>query len=317
MADEHDGDRRNPWSLQGNRRLFLQRLATGGGVLIGSAADAASTKAPPARRTKTTETLPRIQTLTRATGKLAISSPVRMTTSTAPEETAPRPHPSPPTIVARQPSTRQRALSALSGAPGGAALLRSVGVQSGAGTGAFPFSGVLSTMMRRYTLAEAYAAGITLTPTGCQYSGGTYGGAEPLTYQTHRGWVNPVILGQEWGPDCCIYSETRERASYNPRFIVPLLTIDMITPGDPTQRMAYLLELHAPGFREDRVEVSIASEPINWSSTSDGTLVTTVELGGTSTGGRTGGAFCRRLNFQQRVDEPVHFYFCWLNAIAL
>ncbi len=123
------------------------------------------------------------------------------------------------------------------------------------GDGPTPPSGILAHMIRLHSLASAYAAGITLTPTGVDYSDGTYRGDPPLSYHTKHARMVPDVLDQRrlW------ISETLTETTH-----VSPIVIHIQSLGEPTDTLGYTLELHvaapSPSSIYDRYPPDVFAE---------------------------------------------------------
>ncbi|MGD8237347.1 MAG: hypothetical protein PVH68_02230 [Armatimonadota bacterium] len=191
--------------------------------------------------------------------------------------------------------------------PGGRALLQSLGVPEGSAEGDPPPSSAALRSVQRYRnpLAEAYALGVTLTPTHCERDGEPYRAGGPLNYLSLRGTVTPYRLRQG---ECWVggrHPELRDTES--------LLYIRLRTPGRADQPLAYLVELSLHSEREnymDFIACAMNDEPLSFRRTSDGTWLALVELPGS-------GDSSHCLTLRPRPREGIWFQFLWLNVVAV
>jgi hypothetical protein len=209
-----------------------------------------------------------------------------------------------------QPSSREAVLRSLHGK---LRLPSALQARSGEG-GDVPTlpSEMLGQMTRLHSLASAYVEGILLTPTGCEYSGGVYGGAAPITYDTQSGTINPSILERR---RLLVTAETR----LNDRGDRSILW-RIQTPGQPSERLAYTLEMHITPIRPDHdfdahpVAFQLNGEPLSLLRTRTGALLAAVEMGGTT------GVSRHRLQPTGDTwwgDVAPGFEFHWLKIIAV
>jgi len=161
-------------------------------------------------------------------------------------------------------------------------------------------------MTRLHTLAEAYADGIVLTPTGCEYIGAAYSGDDPITYWSINGMLEPSLVEDR---ACCICSPGYIHIDAKGL----LLGLKMRTPGDPTQRLTYLMEVSVvdeEGGWPDLFSFRLYQHDLELSPTSAGSRLAMIQLIGTR--GRS------PLDLRMETTRSHQIvYFNWLNVIAL
>jgi hypothetical protein len=163
-------------------------------------------------------------------------------------------------------------------------------------------------------LVGAYMAGITLTPSGCQYAAGSgYGGPDPIWYETRKG----VVRVDTFGSQLALMSDTADEV---------FLTIWLRTLGTEDDTITHLLELSManPDFERFRIVTAsvleenglyyLSETELAFSPTSDDTWVALAEI--------TGSAISTVSNAVLRFEytgggDWYDDTFHWLNVIAL
>ena len=284
-----------------SRRGFLRRIGaalTGLGVLgIGSEAVAA-------RRLPPTPLAARAKGATTASTRLSLSRTPTVHRISAPPVAATDQVTSPP-LSATLPSSADRLRSAISGKTGVRRFPSSMQPAGGSGR-QIPTvpSGAFGGMTRVLTLAEAYAAGITLTSTGCEYVGGIYTVEAPIYYRTDRGWIGPPQMRDN-------------RLLLNPglsaRAGARMLWVHMTTPGDTARPVPYILELSLASELADYMDdlrIKLNGETLHFSATGDGNWLTIAELPGS-------GDLHHEMEFSLRRNAGYFsFEFRWLNVLS-
>jgi hypothetical protein len=291
-----------------DRRSFITTLAGLGALAIG--ATAASAAPALGRATQ----IGAAGQLARSNAALNLQHVPKLQRLTAARRPANLPTPPPPAVLGDPPlpSTRQRLLQGLFGP--GTGLNASAFRLSSAG-GVWGHSAPLTQVMSTNPLAQAYAAGITLTPSGCQYAPGTGyqspGGSAPISFHTMQASVDPAT----WGKKLQLLT-----AKMNEVFSV-FFAAFLVTPGALDQSLPYVLELSMEPF-DPAFEVFVASTGpsgeyvsanVNFVATTEGTRMALVELPGCDgLEGPSHSLFFRRGNAQ-----PLFTTFNWLNVMAL
>ncbi len=310
MAAERDCPEDPAVSGGQDRRTFLRTLAG-----LGALASAGIASAAPSL-SRTPQVSAQASTLTRSSAALKLQQPLALQRLTRGRSGPKVQLPPPPGVLGEppQPSTRQRALQAAFG-PGSALRAADFGLAAGAG-GAWGLSAPLTQVMSTDPLAGAYAAGITLTPEGCQYAPGaeyqTLSGKDPMTYDTLQATVEPATFGKK------LRLITAEMNSVFNFFFAVLLN----TPGAWEDRLTYVVEVSMEPF-EAGFEAFITSDgppgkpwesnAVNFSPTNDGTRMALIELPGSA--GADG--YAHTLFFRRGTGNALFTNFNWLNVIAL
>lgn len=297
-----------------DRRTFLKTLGLAGGALAGaSAASAAPVQLP---RTRSTGTVtPATGGLQRATARMSLKQPLTLQKTTlAAAGLTPPPSPNIPTMGRMPlPSTRQRALQTVfetrSGG-GGGLVPKDFGLRSMQdGTYSLPAD---ITVGYDVPLARAYAEGITLTPSGCEFApGAEYEGTPPMKYMAYRTtYVSPDVFGKQvW--------LTTDATDYTWFF-----QIKWTTPWPLSTRRTYVLELSMEHFDSD-FWITLASagsdqvpgqylDGISFVPTTDNTQMALVEMPGSGGIPYTHTLWFRPGNYGQKLA-----CFNWLNIIAV
>lgn len=211
------------------------------------------------------------------------------------------------------PSSRQRLLSALFS--DGGLNAGQFKLKQGAG-GIWNCSQPLTQVMSNDQLAAAYAEGITLTPSGCEYAEGVQytnlGGTEPVTYYTLQAAGGPDDFGQRLQ---LLTAQTNEVFS-------AFFTAMFNTPGQWSQRLTYVLELSMEPWSAD-FDVFISSAPppgkqyesaaVDFVTTNEGTVMALVELPGSATADN----YAHMLHLRRGTAQPLFTQFNWLNIVVL
>lgn len=301
-----EGDRSGEASGLG-RRGFLQTLAAAGGLLAGGLSAWAQPTPSSGLQIRGGLT----GALSRATTALRLRRPIVLQQLS---QGGPRRLPALPTLPTLGepplPSTRQRLLDALFRAPTTGLRAADFGLVTDA-AGQWGCSPPLTQVMSGNTLAAAYAAGITLTPSGCQYPAGVpHPGAEPISYGSFQSWVSPDSFGQR------VTLMTADSAF--PGFFFGVL---LNTPGAPSSTLTYVFELSMEPF-DAGFECFIGSLPggapyqsaaVNFVPTNDGTQMALVELRGS---GNVSG-YAHTLAFRRGSANVGMTDFRWLNVTVL
>ncbi len=172
-----------------------------------------------------------------------------------------------------QPMSKDALLNALMKTDGGEAALAGMDVsnsRAGDGAGAFAPSGNLAAQIIPGNLADAYAAGITLTPTGCEYAEGFEFEEEPLRYATDSGRITP-----DTDLDTVLTYTIPQKGGMPMYFFVQ-------TPGGKDDFLSYSVEL-AGWCTYPNLKLTAAwngGDPVQWTKTSTGARMSLVELGG-------------------------------------
>jgi len=265
-------DQREASAAEGrDRRSFLRGLGIAGGTALtalvpGTGAVGAAPAKPPRRSGKILRPTPGKTPDLRTTGTVRLSPipdpPRSPAKDTAQKRLAPAPRirPSSRAAVLQALHTKLRLPTELQARPA-----KGEDVPTGP-------SVILGAMVRIHSLASAYVEGILLTPTGCEYSGGAYRLADPLTYHTKCGELRPSILEQRRLTVAAWVVES----DGDPTSIVWLIQ----TPGEPSQRLAYTLEMHITATGPQLPPFSLNDQPIDFLRTRTGTLLAVVEMGG-------------------------------------
>lgn len=289
------------------RRRFLQTLAAAGGMLAGGLS-AWGQPAPPSGL--------QIRgglagALGRATSALRLRQPVLLQQLSRSGPRRLPVLPKPPVLgTPPLPSVRQRLLDALFTAPGTGLRAGDFGLTVNA-AGNWGYSGPLTQVMSGNALAAAYAAGITLTPSGCQYPAGVpHPAAEPMSYGSFQSWMSPDTFGQR---------VTLMTVHYDfPGFF---FSVALNTPGAPSTKLTYVFELSMEPF-DAGFECFIGSMPsgapyqsadVHFVPTNDGTQMALVELRGS--GDVSGHA--HTLAFRRGTGSVGMTNFHWVNVTVL
>jgi len=282
-----------------DRRAFLRGLAAlgGGAVMAASAAEAA-----PPRGLKATRAIGRVSRT-----NLGLKSGMKLVTAGQPK---PIPAEMQPVRVPVQgaipsPSTRVRLLKAMSGDAEGGATLQLLGINANALSSASLSSSLQ--VMSGDSLAQAYSQGIVLTPLGCEYAEGSPVPSDPpMIYWSYNGNLTPETVTAQ---QCSVHAPQMSEGE-------PAIWFGFIkTPGDPTTKMAYMLELSINSVFNNylsRIKFSLNMSDFQFSQTSDNTLVATVELIGCGNE-----AYRHMLCVHARQYQIAGFGFNWLNVMAL
>ncbi|GEM_PF-6396142 len=290
-----------------DRRSFITTLAGLGALAVG--ATAASAAPALGRATQ----ISAAGQLARSSAALTLQRVPKLQRLTAARRPANLPAP-PPAVVGEPPlpSTRQRLLQGLFG-PGTGLNASSFRLSSAGGV--WGHSAPLTQVMSINPLAQAYAAGITLTPGGCQYAPGSGyqspGGSAPLSFHTMQASVDPLT----WGNKLQLLT-----AKMNEVFNF-FFAVFLATPGAPNQVLPYVLELSMEPF-DPAFEVFAASTgpsgqyqaaQVSFVATTDGTRMALVELPGCD--GLEGPV--HSLFFRRGNADALFTTFNWLNVMAL
>jgi len=210
------------------------------------------------------------------------------------------------------PSSRQRVLQTLfdeAGGGGGGFVPEDFGLRQMAdGTFSLPTDIVAGYDV---PLANAYAQGITLRPSGCEYApGAEYEGTPPMTYMAYRTtYASPEVFGKQ----VPVITRATEYTWF--------LQIQWRTPWPVNTRRTYVLELSMDDFDSD-FDITLYSagsgnvpgqslEP-EFSPTTDGSQMALVEIPGSG-----GSTYTHILWFRPHNYENMSSTFNWLNIIAV
>ncbi len=282
-----------------DRRAFLRGLAVFGAGTLG----AASVHAAPSLSRRVGA-----DRLTRAPrANLKLTTPVKrlqvVKPGTIPAEFKPLALPRP--VAIPTPSTRLRLLKAMIGSPGGADLISDSGLEPAA-IEKLGLSKSLQVMSNN-TLASAYAAGVVLTPTGCEYGEGVAPLPKPPIF--YQSWSGSLSVETVSAGECYVHGMHQMSADGALWFCF------ITTPGAATDKLTYLLELSINSVYNnylDRLKFSLNFAELTMSSTSDGTLVAAVELCGTEQN-----TSAHWFAIHNKLYELGSFGFNWLNVMAL
>jgi len=286
-------------ALTADRRAFLRGLAAFGAGTLGAASAHA---APALSRRVGADKLMRAPV-----ANLKLTTPVKrlqvLKPGTIPAEL--KPLAVPKQVVIPVPSTRLRLLKAVTGSPGGADIIRDSGLEPAAieKLGSSPALQVMS----HNALASAYAAGVVLTPTGCEYGEGVAPLPKPpIFYQSWSGSLSVETVG---AGQCYVHGIHQISAEGALWFCF------ITTPGAATDKLTYLLELSIDSVFSnylDRLKFSLNFSELTMGSTSDRTLVAAVELCGTEQSNSA-----HWFAVHNKLYELGSFGFNWLNVMAL
>jgi len=289
------------------RRGFLRTLAAAGGLLAAGLSAWGAPASPSAGQLRVgAQSL-----LSRATSALRLRQPIVLQQLSRGGARRLPALPTLPTLGEPPlPSTRQRLLDALFRAPRASLQAADFGLAPNA-AGEWPCSPGTTQVMSGDLLAAAYAAGITLTPSGCEFAAGTaLPGADPMSYGSFQSWVSPDSFGQR------VTLMTVDSA-FPGHFFGVLLN----TPGAPSSKLTYVFELSMEPF-DAGFECFIISSPaggpyqsaaVEFVPTNDGTYMALVELPGS---GAVNG-YAHTLSFRRGQASVGITYFNWLNVMAL
>jgi len=290
MASGQDGECRGQ-----DRRTFIKTL----GVLGGTLAAGGAALADP--------TLSRTPTLRRSTGELYLQ---QVPTLQKLSRRGPRIDVELPTLPALGeaplPSTRQRLLQTPFRADGLDPADLNV---AQAANGAWKESPRLTQVMNTDALGNAYAEGVTLTPSGCSFTPPV--GLPALGY----GSFQSVVTHESFGQKLCL-------ATVEHPFPGFFFSVLLNTPGSPQFRITYALELAMEPF-DHRFECFVASSgpagmpyesaAVQFVPSNDGTQMALVELRGSG----DVQDWAHTLSIRRGRATAGMTNFNWLNVVAL
>jgi hypothetical protein len=305
MSRKRKDERRHEDLSVQSRRGFLTTLGVAGGALMSGTAWAADRGRPTAVHQSGR------QRLQRSSADLRLQKPLQLQRS----ERLRRPKqfdtvPSLKSVPRPSPSTRNRALKGVFDSPGSRLKPEDFGIPAGR-DGTYSPSSTLQGATGDPTLAAAFAAGVSLTPAGCQFAEGVeYGGPDPITYWTRRGQITPERFGQ--------MVEIAVDGTG-----VPFLHFRLRTPGNAGEVLIHLIELSMPRFGSDNYDVQLGTSPdedgyataytsLDFVEADDGTQFALVEIPGAPDAQWTAS-----IVFVHDDVQEYRAHFNWLNVIAL
>jgi hypothetical protein len=205
------------------------------------------------------------------------------------------------------PSPKGELLKAISAQPEGASALAALGVTPTGGGGATPFSTstALALLLAADPLAKAYAQGITLTPTGCEYAPGITLDAPPLLYYTQRATVGTATGGLT--PPGLTSLRLKGEASVVPQ---RLLTVYLSGAGTEDITLPYLFEVDFE-WAATAIDTILQGAAVAWAASSKGTYTALVTM--------QGGKWQYTMSFDQKTGLSLGYWgmFNWLRVTAV
>lgn len=305
MARESRDSVRTAESGGQSRRGFLQTLGLLGGALAASSLASAAPVGLSQERPVIAHQLRRSST------NLRLAGAIRLQQTEAAGPAISLQLPTAPTLGEPPlPSTRQRALQSIFSASGSTLNPADFRLER-ATDGTFAASQPLTSVMQLDLLAQAYAEGITLTPSGCEsVPSVNLSGPPPMVYASTQSWVTPDLFGQR----LCL---TTVDHPFPGAFFSALFN----TPGDAQTTLTYVLELSMEPF-DQRFESFLTSNPagagfksamVEFVPTNDGTQMALVQIRGSGATDH----YAHGLHFRRGGASVAMTYFNWLNIIAL
>lgn len=208
------------------------------------------------------------------------------------------PEPEAPVPAGPMPSTRKRLLDALAATEAGRALLTRIGCIGDGGL-RYGASRLLKSTCGTDSLAQAYLAGITVTPSECSHIReiGVMAAIEYWTYSAEMNLYSYESLVER--QKCNLFSLPREDA-------IPVIRFNLCTPGRAGSYLPYLVEMDVD---VEGMRAELNGQEIQFVESSDETRVALVQLPGSE-----GGYHALAIYPGERQDFG---HFRWLNAMVL